>query len=473
MIRSLVIIESDLGLAEDVRRHLECNHWHTHVAQSAEQGLDLLARLHPDVVLAGQMPDKSEGEFTSAALKLDPQIKVISLASHGREQIAFDATEAGAFHYLLKTVLLAELDVVLERAMAQAHIEHRRAILDRYQSRGIAASGSLADFIGESPVMRLAKARIRDLLESERSAGEAERTPVLVSGEPGTGKALVARALHFDGVRADRPFIELHCASLPSDALEAELFGCERGAFAAAQERRIGLVEIADGGTLFLDEVAELAQPIQARLLELLQQGSFRRMGSEREREVDVRVIAATTRDFAGLAQSGRFNGALYAGFAAVTLALPTLRSCGNDVIEIARTNLERLARRYGKDGLRFTGEAEQWLRRHDWPGNVQELRDLLERTVLATGEALIGPGEFVLAPESRARPVRIEAQPVRSISGTVPVAVATEEAEADLVLKTLEKTDWNVSKSARRLGLSRDMLRYRILKYGFARPTE
>jgi transcriptional regulator with GAF, ATPase, and Fis domain len=295
---------------------------------------------------------------------------------------------------------------------------------------------------------------------------------VLITGETGTGKELLARALHVEGVRSNAPFVELNCAALPPNLLEAELFGHERGAFTDAKDRRIGLAEAADGGTLFLDEIGEVDLAIQAKLLKLLEEKTLRRIGSAREHKVNIRIISATNQDLERMVKEGRFRSDLYFRLRVVTLSMPPLRTTGRDIIRIATFYLQSHARRYGKKGLHFSPAAEQLLLRHTWPGNVRELRNMLEQTVLLAQDETITPDQLAISPAYGPDGGRdnVADEPGAGQgrdSGTI------SEAERELVSKTLQQTDWNISKSARLLGLSRDMLRYRIEKYGFVRPPD
>ena len=293
---------------------------------------------------------------------------------------------------------------------------------------------------------------------------------MLITGETGTGKELLARALHYEGARSRHPFVELNCASLPSNLLEAELFGHERGAFTDAKERRIGLAEAADGGTLFLDEIGEVDLGIQAKLLKLLEERTLRRIGSVQERKVNIRVVSATNRELERMVVEGRFRSDLYFRLRVITLSMPPLRTLGEDILRIARFYLGTHARRYGKKGLRFSPEAEATLLAHRWPGNVRELRNMLEQTVLLSQDAVIHPEQLAFSAGGWAEEA-VQQSPARSVAPGNGAIAKIADVERELLAKTLEKTDWNVSKSAKLLGLSRDMLRYRIEKYGFVRP--
>ena len=468
MANSILIVEDDEMLADNFRVHLERSQWEVHVVHSAEEGLKSLETVRPDIVLTDHMMKGKTGlDLIRGALAIDPQIKVVMLTGEGSVQVAVDAMKAGACDYLSKPVSLAELKVVLEKALGQSRMEKTLSVLQRRQSQA-----SLDAIIGESPQMGAAKLKARQVLEAEKRINDSDLPAILITGETGTGKELLARAIHFDGVRSNWPFVEINCASLPPNLLESELFGHERGAFTDAKERRVGLVEAADGGTLFLDEIGEVDLSIQAKMLKLLEDKTVRRIGSVRERKVNIRIISATNQDLEKMVHEGRFRSDLYFRLRVITLSMPPLRTTGEDVLRIARFYLESHGKRYGRKGLHFTPEAESALLAHGWPGNVRELRNMLEQTLLLAPGQEIGADLLSFGPSrSREEVVRAEPSRVPSAREGVP-SEKIADVEHEMILRILDKTDWNVSKSAKLLGISRDMLRYRIERHGLVRPA-
>jgi DNA-binding NtrC family response regulator len=469
MANSILIIEDDEMLADNIRTHLERNQWEVHVAHSAEEGLKKLETVRPDMVLTDhKLPGKTGLDVIKGAREIDPQVKIIMLTGDGNVQLAVDAMKAGACDYLSKPVSLAELKLVLEMALGQSQMEKTLSVLQRRQSRG-----SLEAIIGESPPMMAMKAKARQVLEAEKRMLDSSDLPaILITGETGTGKELLARALHFEGVRNNSPFIEINCASLPPNLLESELFGHERGAFTDAKDRRIGLVEAADGGTLFLDEIGEVDLSIQAKLLKLLEDKTLRRIGSVRERKVNIRIVSATNQNLEQMVRDGRFRSDLYFRLRVISLAMPPLRGSGEDILRIATFYLHSHAKRYGKKGLRFSPAANERLLHYGWPGNVRELRNMLEQTVLLSQDEVITPEQLACGPAHAHDDSAQGNEHGREASAAVGRGSGrVSEAGQDLLFETLAKTDWNISKSAKLLGLSRDMLRYRIEKYGLARP--
>jgi transcriptional regulator with PAS, ATPase and Fis domain len=317
------------------------------------------------------------------------------------------------------------------------------------------------------------KSKVRRLLDAEMDMREGDHPAVLITGETGTGKELVARALHFDGLRREGPFVEVNCASLPVNLLESELFGHERGAFTDAKERKVGLVEAAEGGTLFLDEIGEVDLSIQAKLLKLLEERTVRRVGSTRERKVDVRIVSATNQDLEKMVREGRFRSDLYFRLRIISLHMPPLRDRRQDVLPLARHFLALHGNRYGKRNLELSPEAQRLLLDHSWPGNVRELQNVLEQTVLLSHDAVVNCADLALCPG-------LGEGATRSMDGAVGHCVAIPrdgvnllDMERRVVTQVLDQADWNVSKAAKLLGLTRDMLRTRMEKYGLARPDK
>ncbi len=465
---TVLIVEDDEILADNIRTYLERNRWEAHVCESAEEALEKLETLHPDVMLTDQtLPGMTGIELLGRALALDPQLKAIMMTGDGNVQCAVDAMKAGAYDYLTKPVVLAELKLLIEKAIGAQQMEKT---LSFYQAREAQDAG-VSGLLGNSPPMQAMKAMMRQLLDAETRMASDDLPVVLINGDTGTGKELVARALHFDGARKAGPFVEVNCASIPSHLLEAELFGHEKGAFTDAKDRRVGLVEAADGGTLFLDEIGEIDFTLQAKLLKLLEERTIRRLGSVKERKVNLRIISATNRDLEQMVREGKFRSDLYFRLRIITIKVPPLRARGDDILLLARHFLAQHSRRYGKSGLSFTAEAEAVLRGYSWPGNVRELRNMLEQTVLLATGKLVSPAQLAICPGLSGDCDRTF-HDSHSFCMSVPASgVNLPDVEREAVLKVLDRTDWNVTKSARLLGLTRDMLRYRIEKLGLQRP--
>ena len=479
--KSILVVEDDAIQAGNLSAYLTRHGWEVQSCGCAEEALGLYESLHPDAVVTDQRLPRLTGiEMLHKLKESDPLLKCIVMTGDDSAQTAVQAMKAGAFDYVLKPVAMAELNLLLERAIGASRMEQALQFHQQRQAHG-AGLGSL---IGASPAMQELKTKVGQVLEAERRMSGGDLPAVLIVGETGTGKELVARSMHFDGPRASGPFVEINCASIPSNLLESELFGHEKGAFTDARERRTGLVEAADGGTLFLDEIGEIDLGLQAKLLKLLEEKTVRRVGAVKERKVNLRIISATNRDLEAMVKQGTFRSDLYFRLRIISLGVPPLRDRGKDILLLARHFLDAHARRYGKPGLRFSAEAEEQLLQYYWPGNVRELRNMLEQTVLLAPGEVITPAQLALCPTLAPQPPQVQpgCQPVSCDHGkscgqsciTLPKNDSElAEVERTLVIRTLERTGWNVTRSAKLLGLSRDMMRYRIEKMGLSRPVD
>ena len=458
---SVLIVEDEPVLARNMHTYLERHGIGCQLAASGEEGLELLEAERPDVVLLDHnLPGKTGLAVLRLMREREPNLPVVMATGHGSEQVAVDAMRAGAFDYLIKPVSLHQLKQVLDRAVQQQRQAQELRHLRAGSAVALPEGQGIAALVGDSAPMQRLRGRLRQLVEADAQMTDGFAPAVLIGGETGTGKELVARALHFEGPRRNGPFVEINCAGLPSQLVESELFGHERGAFTDARERRIGLVEAAHGGTLFLDEVGELELATQAKLLKLLEDHQVRRLGSVRARTVDVRVLVATNRSLEAMVKEGRFRDDLYFRLGTLKVNLPPLRQRQGDVTQLALLFLARSARRYGKGALVFSPEALQRMEAHSWPGNVRELANTVEQCAMLSGDPVIEAVDLPL-------PVALEAgfAGVAPLN-TDPLPTSLPDAERRLLLSALERNRWNVTQAARALGISRDTMRYRIDKF-------
>ena len=455
---SLLLIEDEEIFARNVQRYLERYAWDVTLAGTAEEGLRRLAEVGPHVVVIDfQLPGMDGLAAIATMRERDPNARIVMLTGQGNVQIAVEAMKAGAVDFLSKPVPLSDLRRVLDKVAGEGRM---RSALAYYQAKD--AKG-LEQILGESPQIAALKDRIRRVMLAEVSDTGGPAPSILINGETGTGKELVARACHTESRRRDAPFVEVNCAAIPANLLEAELFGFERGAFTDARERKTGLIEAADGGTLFLDEIAEADASTQAKLLKVLEDQRIRRLGAVNERRVDVRVITATNRDLEQFVRDGRFRADLMYRLRVISLQIPPLRARVGDARLLADHFLVQFARRYGKAGLAYTEEAYRAIEKHGWPGNVRELRNMVEQCVLLARSNVVDVDDLGLS--AIAFDQASEEGLPRSETLELP------QIERAAVLQALERTDWNVTQAARVLGISRDTLRYRIEKHGLSRP--
>jgi two-component system response regulator AtoC len=508
---TVLIVDDERTLARAIKAFLAESGYEAEVAGDAEQALRLLDSLRPDVVFTDlRLPGMNGIDLLRRIREFDPALPVIIMTAHGTIEGAVEAVKLGAFDYLKKPVDLEELKLLADRAREHSQL---RQELSYYRRREAARAPSLDGVIGES-------AAFRAVLDQARQIAALEETPpVLITGETGTGKGLVARTIHGRSRRAARPFIEVNCTALPATLMEAELFGHERGAFTDAKESRMGLFEAADGGFLFLDEVGDLELPLQGKLLKAVEERTVRRVGGTRDRKIDVRILAATNRDLERDARQERFRRDLYFRLAVIILHLPPLRDRGEDVLVLAQHYLDRFNAKYGKDVRRIDPRARERLLAYPWPGNVRELSHVIERAVLWSRGTVLDPEQLSLAtsaPVTTALPGTAGGTAAGSAAGGIPTAdvagggtaatgpatgaagkalpatarpngstadVPGPRAERDLppagmdlegweramIVQALKECDGNQTRAAQRLGISRDTLRYRLKKHGLA----
>ncbi len=407
-------------------------------AASADDGLRIMGEEAPGAVLLDiRLRDRSGLEVFKALRQVDPRALVIFITGHGTADTAIEAMKLGAFDYLVKPLDVDQLRRVISQAMNISRLMHVRAIVDDADSSG----ASPERLVGSGAVMQAAGKQIGRIAPQDVN--------VLILGESGTGKELVARAIYQHSRRAAAPFLAINCAAIPESLLESELFGHERGAFTGAEQRRIGKFEQCDGGTLFLDEIGDMAPGTQAKMLRLLQEGCFQRVGGSQTIKTDVRILAATNQDLAGMIEQGRFRRDLFYRLRGVTIHLPALRERRGDIPELAHYFMFRFNRQLRTTVQSIDPEALEILVAHDWPGNVRELQSVIR-------EALIVSAGTTLLPEFLPREVRHPAteahSPADALSDdaqTPSPSDATWAALAELVDRATAAGDHDVYRCA------------------------
>jgi two-component system, NtrC family, response regulator AtoC len=417
------------------------------VAEALEQ-----ARTADAAILDYRLPD---GDGVSVLRRLhesDPDLPVVMLTANKDVDIIVDAMKAGAADYVTKPFEVGDVVLRLSRALegSRSKREFRRL------KEQIARPFTFESLIGESEPMQRVKALARKI-------GQSPASTVLITGESGTGKDLLAKVVHYSSSRAARPFLNITCSALPETLLESELFGHERGAFTDARQQKRGLFEQGDDGTVFLDEVGETLPTFQAKLLRFLEEKAFRRLGGTTDIKVDVRVIAASNQDLEKTVREGKFREDLYYRLNVLRVEMPPLRTRGRDVLLLAEHYINVFSQEFRRPVRRLTESAERALLAYGWPGNVRELKNLIERAVLlAEGESL-DPADFDTVHTLRAP---VDAAPDGGIA--LPAAgLNIEDVERKLVSLALERTKGNQTRAAALLGLHRDQIRYRIEKFG------
>jgi len=467
---TVLIVDDERTLARAVKTFLTEAGYEAEVAGDAEQALRMLETLRPDVVFSDlRLPGMSGIELMKRIREFDAGIPVVIMTAHGTIEGAVEAVKLGAFDYLKKPVDLEELKLLADRARETTQLRQELSYYRRQAARDVPMAG----VVGRSPALRA-------VLDQARQIATLEETPpVLISGETGTGKGLIARTIHAGSTRASKPFIEVNCTALPGTLMESELFGHERGAFTDAKESRMGLFEAGEGGFLFLDEVGDIELALQGKLLKAVEERTVRRVGGTRDRRIDIRILSATNRDLERAAQQGLFRSDLYFRLAVIILHLPPLRERGDDVLVLAEEFLTRFNSKYGKHVRRLDPPARELLLGYPWPGNVRELSHVIERAVLwSRGDALdlqhlaltrTGNGE---EPSMAERPAQARSAPSPVATGqpapVLPLAgTDLDQWEKALIEQALRESDGNQTKAATRLGITRDTLRYRLKKHG------
>jgi DNA-binding NtrC family response regulator len=457
---TVLIVDDERTLARAVKAFLSEAGYEAEVAGDAERALELVESLRPDVVFADvRLPGMSGIDLLRRIRDFDPAIPVIIMTAHGTIEGAVEAVKLGAFDYMKKPVDLEELKLLADRARENILMKQELSYYRRRAANEVPFSGIL----GSSPALRAVMDQVRQI------AALDETPPVLITGETGTGKGLLARTLHHSGPRAGKPFIDVNCTALPANLMEAELFGYERGAFTDAKESKIGLFEAAEGGFLFLDEVGDLEPSLQGKLLRAIEERTVRRVGGIRDRKINVRILAATNRNLENEVQLNRFRSDLYFRLAVILLHLPPLRERGEDALILAEHFLSRFSAKYGKDVRRIDARAREVLLSYPWPGNVRELSHVIERAVLWSRDATLNVEHLSVAAPMRVASDALAGPAASSDQQAPNQAAATDlvEVERSMIERAMRDAGGNQTRAAQRLGISRDTLRYRLKKFG------
>jgi two-component system response regulator HydG len=419
-------------------------------ADDGEKAIETVRQKAFDLILMDiRMVRVSGLEALKEIKKLNPAIPVIIMTAYASVETAVKALKEGAYDYLTKPLDFDELKFTIERAMEHTRLKEE----NRHLRESLASQFNRQNLIGRSPAM----AR---LMETIAQVAPSEAT-VLITGESGTGKEMIAGAIHFNSLRKDGPFVKINCAAITETLLESELFGHEKGAFTGADRRKEGKFRQAEGGTLFLDEVSEMSPGMQVKLLRVLQEREITRVGGEEVIKVDVRVIAATNKDLIKEMDAGRFRDDLYYRLNVVTINVPPLRERREDIPLIAQHFLKIFAEKNHKSIKGFTPQVMDRLLKYNWPGNIRELMNAVERGVVLSRSDYLNEGELVLALRDHELPE--EASLLKVSKEDMPL----EEVEKEAIMKTMEMAGGNKSEAARRLGITRRTLHMKLKKYG------
>lgn len=424
--------------------------------EDPETALAFLEESEVDVVITDmKMPGKSGSDILDYVRRNRPYVPVLIMTAYGSIDSAVETMKLGAFDYITKPFSNEELILSVQKAVQLSRSEQENRMLRQ----------SLANKFGRHNIVGRSKS-MNDILQTiDKVAGR--KSTVLVAGESGTGKELVAQAIHYTSPRRDGPFISVNCMSFNPGVLESELFGHEKGSFTGAVARSKGRFELADGGTLFLDEVGELSSELQVKLLRVLQEKSFERVGGDKKIEVDIRVVAATNKDLQAEVQAGRFREDLFYRLNVVQVVLPPLRERREDIPILVNHFLHKFVSEEGQEERRFSPEAMNYLCAYEWPGNVRQLENVVERCLV------LSPGEEVqvedLPPEIKDEDSQFKSA-VDLLPKKLDLGDTLEKIEAALVRRALVRNEFVQVKAAEDLGLSKSLLQYKLKKYGISR---
>jgi DNA-binding NtrC family response regulator len=447
----ILVVDDEANLRRVLAAQLSRDGYEVHTAEDGERGLAILREHHIDLVITDLRMPKVDGmELLRQALLIDSALPVVILTAHGTVDNAVEALKTGAFDYITKPFDQADLRSIVQKALRTRTLAERE-----FSGDARAESGARYGIIGESRPIQEMYTIIERVADTP--------TTVLITGESGTGKELVARALHENSSRKDKPFIKVNCAAIPKDLMESELFGYERGAFTGAVSSKPGRFELATTGTLFLDEIGEIPVEMQVKLLRVLQESEFERVGGIKTIQVDVRLVASTNRDLRKEIANGAFREDLFYRLNVVPFELPSLRDRREDIPLLAQHFIGKFNTRLHKNVEGLEKDATERLCAYGWPGNIRELENVIERSVLFCDGARIGVGD--LSPEIRGSAWNQTPEPPAvSFADAAPgleglkeqVKAARARIERDLIVRALEQTSYNVTHAARMLKISR-----------------
>jgi DNA-binding NtrC family response regulator len=452
----VLIVDDEPGIRFGVRDFLESEGFEVEEADSTAAAERLVREYHPDaLVLDHMLPDGTALELLPRIREIDSTLPVVVLTGHATIDLAVRAVKEGADQFLAKPVELPALVVMLRRLLETQREKRRQAA-----GRARQAREAVDPFTGTS-------AAIRRLAEDARRL-QASSSPILIEGETGSGKGVLARWLHRNGPRGDEPFVDMNCAGLSREFLETELFGHEKGAYTGAVNSKQGLLEVAHRGVVFLDEIGDLDPQVQPKLLKVLEEKRFRRLGEVRDRQVDVQLVAASHQSLPQLVQEKKFRSDLYFRISTIPLRVPAMRERVEDIPILARQLLAGLSNDLGRRGLRLSPEAERALAAYSWPGNVRELRNVLERAALLCGRDVLEASDLRF--ETTAGPVAPSA-PMPGFAAAPGANLTLEELERSHIERVLSELGGRVTEASQRLGIPRSTLYQKIKRFGLALP--
>ena len=452
-LNKILVVDDEHLIRWSLEQNLKKQGYEVLTAGNGEEALRLVREEQPDLMLLDiQLPGITGLEVLEKVKEIDEDIIVIMVTAHGGLETAVNAMRLGAYDYINKPFNLDEMAIIIKKALETSDLRREVARLRSEHKKS-----------GPPKIIGVNK-HIKNILAMMEKVAKSEATTVLIQGESGTGKELVAKWIHYASNRAERPFVAINCAAVPATLLESELFGHEKGAFTDAKNTKKGLFELADGGTVFLDEIGDMEMGMQAKLLRFLEDRTFRRIGGSKVITVDVRIISATNKDLLKAIEEKDFRNDLYYRLQVIPLFLPPLRERKDDVLILANNFIDAYNKEFNKNVKGISSMAEKMLVEYHWPGNIRELKNVIERAIILGNEETLLlehlPLEIVAKSTAACCPPTTFKLP--------PEGVDIEEVEKELIRQALESSDGNQSKAAKKLNLGIDAFRYRMKKFGF-----
>ncbi|MFA4911828.1 MAG: sigma-54 dependent transcriptional regulator [Desulfobacteria bacterium] len=456
--KRLLIVDDELGTRESLKMIFD-KEYDIITATTGEEALGIIERLRPNLVLLDIIMPGMDGLAVLERInEIDKDITVIMITATKTVKTAVHAMKLGAYDYITKPFDLDEIRLIIKKAISTQDLRNEVKILRAEIDKGY----SFGNIVGNTGIMREIFDTIKQIADS--------KTTVLIEGESGTGKELVAKAIHFNSNRKGKPFIAINCAGIPETLIESELFGHEKGAFTNAYGRKLGRFELADSGTLFLDEISELSLATQAKILRFLQERELVRVGGTETINVDVRLIAATNRNLEDSVANGALREDLYYRIKVVPIYLPPLRERKEDIPLLVNHFLNRIMKEQEVKAKSISSEALDLLIEYNWPGNIRELENIIARITLLSKNSRVLPEDL---PSNIRGNAKLNLIKEAVLEGKLSFEKAEAEFERDIILNTLEKTNYVQSKAAELLGISRRILKYKMDKLGIQATTE
>ncbi|MDI7258744.1 MAG: sigma-54 dependent transcriptional regulator [Thermodesulfobacteriota bacterium] len=450
---SVLIVEDDDVMRETLTDVLKRAGYEVYSGNSGSGALSMIKKNIIDLILLDmRLPDVDGLEVLKKIKEFDTEILVIIMTAYSDVETAVTAMKSGAYHYINKPFELEELKLLIEKGLETKSLINEVRRLHRQQKEG----NQNNQLYGNSPQIQYVKELIGMI-------SKTNKTSVLIQGESGTGKELAANAIHYNSKRTSKPLMKINCSAIPDSLLESELFGYEKGAFTDAKTTRKGFFELADGGTVFLDEIGDMKPLLQSKILRVIENQSFMRVGGERELKVDIRIVAATNKSLESLVKEGLFRNDLYYRLKVMVVEMPPLRDREEDILLLSNLFIEENNKEYGKHIKGLSEEAKRVVIQYPWPGNVRELKNVIERAMILTDQQYITPKQlpFELRQNGGYGRKNMELD-----SAEVTELMPLEDVERIHLSNVLKKLDWNKSKASKSLGISRATLRAKIKRY-------